>query len=158
MVNPAATFQDDFGAVLPPTPCSVPVTDPRPAVHLPDTERTLRQGPSRERMAWPQGEVEVAVLLSVSLVREMGIQLPLSNLTGLDLVEKTTKEASNCSPSDPPSGSLKPLRGLMGHFMKPIPSKCLVSCATLSPLFVDRNRLLDLSSTTFHLCPLWSSA
>lgn len=80
------------------------------------------------------GEVEVAVLLSVSLVREMRIQLPLSNLTGLDLVEMTAKEASNCSPSGPPLGhfSRRSRSGVDGSFHSMVSSECLVSCATAS--------------------------
>jgi hypothetical protein len=58
----------------------VPGAELYPAVSLLSQQIPVRVHVLVEVMAH-QGEVEVAVLLSVSLVREMSIQLPLSNLT-----------------------------------------------------------------------------
>lgn len=101
-------------------------------------------------MLWRQGEVD-AVLLSVSLVREMRIQLPLSNLTGPDLVEKTAKEASNCSPSDPPSGSLQTAPGVDGSFHEADTQRMSSIVRDIVAFIVDRNRFWTL----VHFLSIW---
>jgi len=58
----------------------VPGVEPHPAVSVDPVYSGVGSRPGGGHGAL--GEVEVADLLSVSLVREMSIQLPLSNLTG----------------------------------------------------------------------------